>query len=176
MTISLIVRSIRANVHEIKEYVNFSIYLSSKNDSIRMTEIHKEMHLMKELKVNMLIENDILRSKEFIINVQKKKTIIRSCEDMIIEMKIHQRKSFVRRNVINQFFSVISSKSYVKILYNVKDLSSNRDFLFELFSEMSIFIYAHVINARTIEVIVRNEFEKFVEISRNFKLNVAQEI
>jgi hypothetical protein len=176
MTISLIVRDIEANVHEIKEYVNFSIYFSSKNDFIRMTEIHKKMHLMKELKVNMLIKNDILKSKKFIINVQKKKTIICNCEDMIIEMKIHQREFFVRRNVISQFFNVISSESYVKILYNVKDLSSNRDFLFEFFFELSIFIYAHVIDARTIEVIVRNEFEKFVEISRNFKLSVAQEI
>jgi hypothetical protein len=58
----------------------------------------------------------------------------------------------------------------------MKDLSSDRDFLFESFSEVSVSIYAHVINARTIDVIVRNESAKSMKISKNFKLDVAQEI
>jgi hypothetical protein len=101
MTSSLIVKDIESNVHEIKKYVNFSIYLSSKDDFTRLIEIHREMHLVENLKANMLIENDILRSKEIIINVQIKKAIIRSCENLIIEVKIHQRESFVRRNVVS---------------------------------------------------------------------------
>ncbi len=58
----------------------------------------------------------------------------------------------------------------------MKDLLSNRDFLFESSSAISIFIYAHVIDARTTEVIVRNEFAKVMKISRNFKLEIAQKI
>jgi hypothetical protein len=176
MTSSLTIRDIEANIHEIKKYVNFSIYLSSKNNSIKMIEIHRKMYLVKELKTNMLIENDIFESKRFIIDVQEKKTTIRSCQNLIIDVKIHQRESFVRRNVVNQFATVISSESFVKILYKIKDLSSNRDFLFESFSEVSVFIYAHVIDARTTEIIVRNESAKLMKISRNFKLDVAQEI
>jgi hypothetical protein len=88
MTSSLIVRDIDANVHEIKEYVNFSIYLSSKNNSIKMIEIHREMHLMKNLKANMLINNDILESKEIIIDVQDKKTIIDSCQSVMSHIRI----------------------------------------------------------------------------------------
>ncbi len=60
MISSLTIREIEVNVHETKKYVNFFIYLSSKENSRKMTEIHHEMHLMKELKINMLIENDIL--------------------------------------------------------------------------------------------------------------------
>ncbi len=176
MTSSLIVKDIDANVHEIKEYVNFSIYLSSKNNPIKMTEIHREMHLMKNLKANMLIDNDILKPKKIIIDVQDKKTIIRNCQDLIIDVKIHQRESFVRRNVVAQFVNIILSESYAKIPYKMKDLLSNRDFLFKSSSAISIFIYAHVIDARTTEVIVRNEFAKAMKISRNFKLEIAQEI
>jgi hypothetical protein len=58
----------------------------------------------------------------------------------------------------------------------MKNLSTNRDFIFESFSEVSIFIYAHVIDARTIDVIVRNESAKLMKISQNFKLDVAQKI
>ncbi len=101
MTTFLTMRDIDANVHEIKKYVNFSIYLSSKNDSIRMIEIHKKMHLVEKLKTNMFIENDILRFEEIIIDVQEKKIIIISCQKMIIKVKIHQKKSFGRRNMIN---------------------------------------------------------------------------
>jgi hypothetical protein len=173
ITSSLTIRDIEANIHEIKKYVNFSIYFSSRNNSIKMIEIHRKMHLVKELKTNMLIKNDILKSKKFIIDVQEKKTTIRSCQNLIIDVKIHQRESFVRRNVVNQFAIVISSESFVKILYKIKDLFSNRDFLFESFSEVSIFIYAHVIDTRTIEIIVRNESAKSMKISRNFKLDVA---
>jgi hypothetical protein len=174
MISSLTVRNIESNIHEIKKYVNFSIYLLSKDDSNKMTKIHRKMHLIKNLKANMLIDNDILRSKEIIIDVQEKKTIIRSYQNLIIDVKIHQRESFVRRNVVNQFAIVISSEFYVNIFYKIKNLFSNRDFLFESFSEVSIFIYAHVIDAWTTDVIVRNESTKSMKISKNFKLEVAQ--
>ncbi len=176
MTNSLIVKEIDANVHETKKYVNFSIYLSSKNDSIKMIEIHRKIHFVEELKINMLIKNDILKSKKIIINVQQKRITIRNCENLIIDVKIHQRESFVRRNVINQFANIISSNSYAKILYKMKNLSTNWDFIFESSSEVSIFIYAHVIDARTIDVIVRNESAKLMKISQNFKFDVVQKI
>jgi hypothetical protein len=131
---------------------------------------------VKELKVNMLIENDILRSEEIIIDIQQKTAIICSCQNMIIEIKIHQRKSFVRKNIINQFVNIISLESYAKISYKVKNLSEDRDFLFESSSEVSIFIYAHVIDARITEIMMRNEFERIMKISKNFKLKMIQDI
>jgi hypothetical protein len=39
----LTIRKIEINVHEIKKYVNFSIYLSSKEDSKKMTKIYKKI-------------------------------------------------------------------------------------------------------------------------------------
>lgn len=57
---SLTVRDIEVNVHEIKNYVNFFIYLLNKDDSKKMIEIYREMHLIDDLKINMLINNDIL--------------------------------------------------------------------------------------------------------------------
>jgi hypothetical protein len=134
------------------------------------------MHLIENLKANMLINNDILESEKIIIDVQQKRITIGNCESMIIEIKIHQRKLFVRRNVISQIVNVISSEAYVKISYKIKDLLSNRDFLFESFSEVSISIYAHVIDVQTTDVIVRNESAKSMKISRNFKLEVTQKI
>ncbi len=95
---------------------------------------------------------------------------------MIIKVKIYQKKSLVRRNVISQYVNIISSRSYVKILYKVKNLLADRDFLFESSSSILVFIYAHVIDARTTEIIVRNKFAKSMKISKNFRLEIAQKI
>jgi hypothetical protein len=92
---------------------------------------------------------------------------------MIIEIKIHQRKSFMKRNVINQFINIILFESYAKISYKVKNLSANRDFLFESFSEVLIFTHVYIIDARIIEIIVRNEFSKLMKILKHFKLDVV---
>jgi hypothetical protein len=173
---SLTVRDIEVNVHEIKNYVNFFIYLLNKDDSKKMIEIYREMHLIDDLKINMLINNDILEWKEIIVKVQKKKTIIRICQNMIIEMKISQKDSFVKWNVITQFVNVVSSNSYVKISYKIKNLSFDRDFLFESSFSVSLLIYVHVIQEKTTEVIVCNKSEKSMKISKNFKLEIAQQI
>jgi hypothetical protein len=95
---------------------------------------------------------------------------------MIIEVKIHQKDSFVRRNVISQFVNLISFDFYAKTLYKIKNLSTNRDFLFESFSKVLVSIYAHVIDVKTTEIIVRNESKRSMKISRNFKLEVTQKI
>jgi hypothetical protein len=58
----------------------------------------------------------------------------------------------------------------------VKNLFADRDFLFESSSSILVFIYAHVIDVRTIEIIVRNEFAKSMKISKNFRLEITQEI
>ncbi len=92
MTSSLTIRNIESNVHEFEKYVNFSIYLSSKDDFTKLIEIHREIHSVENLKINMLIDNDILESKEITINVQSKKTIIRNCQNLIIDVNIHQRE------------------------------------------------------------------------------------
>ncbi len=81
----LTIREIDANVHEMKKYVNFSIYLSSKINSKKKIEIHKKIHLVENLKINMFINNDILESKNIIINIQEKKVIISNCQNLIID-------------------------------------------------------------------------------------------
>ena len=60
--------------------------------------IRRELHIVNDLRVKMFIENNILKSKDFIINVINKKTRINNCK---IEIKISSRPrdEFVKRKI-----------------------------------------------------------------------------
>lgn len=176
MTNSFTIREIEINIHEIKKYVNFSMYFFSQKNSFVMTEIQREIHLIQEFRVNMLIENDILRSEEIIIDIVNRRAIIVNCDNMMIDVKIHQRDSYVKKNVRNQFAMIIFSEVYAKVSYVVKNLSNSRNFLFQSSFIVFVFMYAHIINVTTTEVIIRNESRSVVIILKNYKFDVAQKI
>ena len=71
MIFSLRVRKVKLIKHEINEYVIVLIYLLSMNfaEVNVIAFIIKELHLINELKVKMLINNDILSLKEIFINI-----------------------------------------------------------------------------------------------------------
>ena len=177
MTSSLKIRDIGASTHESKEYIDIPIYLSSKRNSDKMTCIKRKMHIVENLKTKMLIEIDILESEGITLNVSKRVTKIDSCENMKIELKIHQRDSFVRRIVISKFVETISSEEQAKIRIAMsKSLSKNRDFIFESSTNVDVSLYAHLVNVYTIEILVQNDFADSVNISRNTRLDFVQKI
>lgn len=177
MTSSLKVRDIDVSTHETKKYIDIFIYLSSRNDSNKMTCIKREMHIVENLKAKMLIEIDILRLEDITLNVSNKLTRIDSCENMKVALKIHQRDSFVRRTIISRFVEIISSEEQTKIkIAMFKSLSKDRDFIFESSSNVDVSLYAHLVDAYTTEILVQNDFAAYVNISRNTRLDFIQEI
>ena len=100
MQTSLRVKGIESFTHEFIEYVCISVYFSgiTKNEFSALAFITKEIHLIDDLKVKMLIENDLLRSEEFIINIEKKIFIIDSC-DMNIALETQSKGSYIRKMI-----------------------------------------------------------------------------
>ena len=61
MITSLTIRKIIIDQHQTFEYVIASMYfLDQKNDKIVKIMIRREIHLMNNLKINMLIDNDVI--------------------------------------------------------------------------------------------------------------------
>ena len=83
------IKNIESFTHESIEYVCISIYFSdiTKNDFSAFVFITKEIHLIKDLKIKMLIKTDFLRSEKFIIDIDKKIVNIES-SNMNIALKI----------------------------------------------------------------------------------------
>ena len=54
-------------------------FFDIKNSVFIKTFIQQKIYLIKNFKVNMLINNDIIISKSIVMNIKKQKTNIRSC-------------------------------------------------------------------------------------------------
>ena len=175
MTTSLRMREIETTIHETNEYIKILIYMSDvKDDKQVLACIEREIHLINDLKANLLIENDFLKFEEFIIDVSERKATIANC-DVTIDLFIRQRDSYVRRNIHVNHVVVVSTEQEIAISIKFS-ISEDRDFLFESSFKTNVTLYHHVIDSYTSEVIVKNDFLKSVKISKNFRLEMITEI
>ena len=54
-----------------------------------IAHIRREIHLVQELKINMLIDTDIMISKQFVLDLSKKTASINSCSCLFdLDIKI----------------------------------------------------------------------------------------
>jgi hypothetical protein len=178
MIISLNVRELKINKHEIWEYIIAIMYFLEKinQDKLIRKVIRREVHLMNDLKVNMLINNDILRLEEIFIDEVNVKVIIASCQHMIISIEIRTlTKEMINKILHARFITIISSYSMTIISIYRSNLSSNRNFLFES-ADLIIFMYAHTLNDFINDVMIKNEFSKSIKILRNARLETITKI
>jgi hypothetical protein len=171
MTTSLNVRDLRINKHEISKYIIVSIYLAEKSAQEKFIReiIRREVHLMNDLKINMLIENDILDSERIFIDDVNSKIIIVSCQNMIISIEIRTfSKEMINKTLHVRSFTIISSRSMTIIFIHQTSLSTNRNFLFKSQNlNLDVFLYAYTVDSIITAIMIKNESEKFIKISRN---------
>ena len=69
----IIIRSLNTTQHKISKYIVLLYYIFEidKNDKSMTIFIKKKFHLIKNLKVNMLIDNNIIILKSIVIDTQK---------------------------------------------------------------------------------------------------------
>ena len=80
---------------------------------------------------------------------------------------MHRTKA--RMTSMHTIKSVIVS-SQTKLAVSIHNISvSNCDYIFEL-DDMNFAIYAHVVDANIKVILIRNDFNSIVKISRNFRL------
>jgi len=84
---SIQIKDIEAETHQCEKYVNLVIYLS--DDKTRIIIIEQEVHIVKDLKVKMLISLDILSLKKIFIMMNNIKAVIRSCNNIRVSLTVH---------------------------------------------------------------------------------------
>jgi hypothetical protein len=177
MITSLNVRGLKINKHETFEYIIVIIFFVEKVQKKLTRElIRREVHLMNDLKANMLIDNDILESEEIFIDEVNSKATIASCNNMIISIEIRTLvKRMINKTLHARKFIVISSHSIIIISIHRSNLSLTRDFLFESFN-LNVFMYAHIIDTIIDVVMTKNDFSQSIKISRNTRLEMITKI
>lgn len=86
MTIEIIVRDIDVNKHKTKKYVICFIFFRGKDSVGRKIRacLRREIHLVEGLKVNILIDIDVLIFENFVLDFQKSHALINSCDVIIL--------------------------------------------------------------------------------------------
>ena len=79
----------------------------------------------------MFIKNNIIKSKEIIINVVNKKVRINNYS-ITINIIARSRDEFIRRKIYIKISIFVSSHSEIMLLIKKINLFNNRDFLFKL--------------------------------------------
>ena len=147
----------------------------TKNDQKVTSLFRREVHFVKNLKVNMLLNNDIIEFENFVIDMIKRHAIIDNI-DIIISLKIRFFKLTIQRFVHFKKITIISSHVEMIVVVHHVELSITRDFLFESNDNLNFILYAHLVDASIKSIVVRNDKEFSVMISRNFRLDKVFEI
>ena len=132
----IIMRDININMHNANEYVKLQMYLSDKNDIVK---IKKEFYIVDNFAVKALIDIDIIKSKDIIFDIKKNVMIISLCKNIQIFFIFINHRSQIRITIFNNNKTKMTISSYFNITVSIIDpkckslkLSYDRDFLFEL--------------------------------------------
>lgn len=163
-------------IYETDEFVMILIYFleKNKNEQSTLACIIQKIYLIDNFKVNMLIDNDIIKFENFVIDISKRTAIIESCE-IITNLFIKQRKLFVKTNILSNHRIIMTFDTQARISFDY-NISKERNFLFQFFIESSCMMFYHLINLYISEIIMRNNLLQFVIISKKFCLKFVSKL
>ena len=177
MAILLKVRGIGSSRHESDEFVSMFSYFPN-IDSINRpayAHIHKELHIVERVKMNLLVGNNILTTERVIIVFAKKSAMISSCQ-MTISVAARPRSHPVQKKVLVDRSLTISPESEALVQFVCSSLLDNRDFFFNPNPHSHLILFSHILNNLTRKILVRNASHQSVFLPRRQRLGTLTEV
>ena len=186
MSFLIRVHELRSKIHSCSDFILLDLYLNSKVDSqVKSAHIYHEVHVIDNLNVKLLLDLNILKSEEIIIDLKKKCLIIHSCQDLKISIRITLKmEMWVLHTVHFKNRVIILSNSVTAILTGIQGAksSADQDYLFELNQRQltqklstSEGFYIHVVNCNLFFMQVHNVTELLVKIPQHSCLEFISE-
>ena len=178
ITTLIIIRNIGTDKYIIFLYAIFIIYFPGKNiNSFRIyIYITREIHIVKNLKIKIFIRINIFGLELIDIFVSKNNLYINLYEiNIFIIIKTRSINS-VRRIVYAKLELIIAPNSSIIISIYYINVPVDRDFLFKLFYSLYLSFYAYLVDYNIYYVLIKNKTSEFIQIPRNIKLNIIEEI
>ena len=175
--ISLKIRDFETKMHETSEYVITNIHLfDTKNDKKITSIIRREIHLIDDLKINMLFENDIMKSEKIVIDIAKKFVVVNSI-DVTIFLKTRFVKNVIQKSMHLRKIVVVFSRFEMKIVVHNACLSKNKNFLFEFDDDIvELIMYVHIVDVFMFSILIRNDKNFLIKIFKNYRFDKIIEI
>ena len=171
MSTPLKVRGIGTSKYKSAQFAEVALFLpgeSNKGQKV-YASIRCELHLVKSFRANILIGNNILASKSFVLNVTLGHALMGSC-GVKIAVRVRQRGQFLKRRLLAEKDDVIPPRSKTMISLLSVPLPNDKDFLFYPTAQPDLMLFAHIIHHDTKKVLVRNTSNRPLRISRRQRL------
>ena len=179
---SLKIHDIDFVVVKVNEYlfIDFTISNEMNEKMINVTFI-RHVYIVKNFKTNIFLSNDILKSKNIVFHVDKRKIIIENCDNFFVSLiVIIKDEERVKRIVRTQTNAIISTHFCFAISIKIRDRKlSNRDLMFNLEYierlDKKNEVFAHIIDVDFFIIQVKNIINESVIIKRSKRLNTLAE-
>lgn len=177
MATLLKVRSMGSSKHELDEFVSISLYFSGIDSTNRpaYAHMHRELHIVKELKANLLVGNDILAMERVIIDLANKSAMISSCQ-VTISVAVRLKRHPVQRKVLVNRSLTILPKFEALVQFVCSNFPDDQDFLFNPTPNSHLTLLSHMLNNSTRRVLVRNELHRPIFLPRRQQLSTLTEV
>ena len=123
-------------MYNANEYIRLQIYLFDKNG---IAKIKREFYIVDDLAIKALVDINIMKSKDMILDIKKNFIIIDSYKNIQISLIFVNHRLLTRIIIFNNNKTKMTIPSHFNITILIIDfkyrslkLSSNHDFLFEL--------------------------------------------
>ena len=176
------IRGLGSKIHYSDEFVVLTFYKKGvlSFDTRAFAKITREIHIVDNLKADMLIGADNLTPERMMIDFATQTITIDSCRSMAVPMNSRARSEPTKRIIKSSSRVVLPPRSTQTIqIAFAGELLSDRDLLFEPRCSLQLGqtedIYAHVVDSSFQTVHVRNDTNKHVIIPPKERLGTLEE-
>ena len=173
MLTTIKIRSIDDKIYNILEFTLVDFYFPTINGYI--VYFQREVYIINDLNINALININILYLESQILDLLNETTKLIYNLNLKIKLEVVARGDKIKRYIVIKVETIISPRSRRLVLFvgqkdSVLDLL-NHDILFKLSNE-SLTIFAYIISANTIAIIVENDIDNFIILLKYTYLSI----
>lgn len=131
-TFNIKIKNIDSTIHDNSKYVILNLCFKGKcHDEKIIIHIKTEFHFVKNLKIKILINMNVMDSKQMIFNFDNNFLVISICQKMKIFIFFHRKKSFIDKTVKTTSQTIISMNKIMTISMQMKNnILKNRNYSF----------------------------------------------
>ena len=176
-TFNIKIKNIKFAIHDNSKYVILNLYMSKKYQENSATAHFKtKFHIINEIKINMLIKINVMKSKRINLNFENKIIIIFTCKNIQISINFHRKKTSINRTIWTAIQITMSIEKIIIVSVRIKSaqISKNRNYNF--FSKMKRMLkskkkyFVHVTSFNLVAVQIKNILNRSYIIFKNFKM------
>ena len=178
ITFNIKIKNIKLAIYDSSKYVILDLYMSEKCQKNSVTVHFKaKFHIINKIKINMLINMNVMKSKRINLNFENKIMIIFTCRNIKMSINFHRKKISINRTIRAAIQITMLIEKIIVVSIRIKNthlISKNRDYNF--FSKMKRMLkfekkyFVYVTNLNLVIIQIRNISDKSYIIFKNFKI------